>query len=210
MRAYLPDLIAFTHSWPYLLAALAFGYLLGSIPFGVVMAKVFGLGNLREVGSGNIGATNVLRTGSKKAAILTLVLDMLKGTVAVLIAAQWGHMTAAIAGFGAFLGHCFPIWLGFKGGKGVATFLGAFLGLHWPTFLVMGATWLVVAFTTKYSSLSALIAAAAAPFILAAFGANEYVWIAVPLAALLIIRHHENIARLLKGEESKISLGKKK
>ena len=209
MRAYLPDLIAFQHGAPYLLAALAFGYLLGSIPFGVVMARVFGLGNLREVGSGNIGATNVLRTGSKKAAILTLLFDMLKGTVAVLIAAHWGPMTAAVAGFGAFLGHCFPIWLKFKGGKGVATFLGAFLGLHWPTFLVMCAIWLIVAVVTKYSSLSALIAAAAAPFILAAFQENEFVWIAVPLAVLLWLRHHENIARLLKGEESKISLGKK-
>lgn len=209
MRGYVPDLIAFTQGGPYLLIALVFGYLLGSIPFGVVMAKVFGLGNLRDVGSGNIGATNVLRTGSKKAAILTLLFDMLKGTVAVLIAAQWGHMTAAVAGFGAFLGHCFPIWLKFKGGKGVATFLGAFLGLHWPTFLVMGATWLVVAFVTKISSLSALIAAAAAPIILAAFGANEYVWIAVPMALLLWWRHHENIGRLLKGEETKISFGKK-
>jgi len=155
MRGYVPDLIAFTQGAPYLLIALAFGYLLGSIPFGVLMARVFGLGNLRDVGSGNIGATNVLRTGSKQAAILTLLFDMLKGTVAVLIAAQWGHMTAAVAGFGAFLGHCFPVWLKFKGGKGVATFLGAFLGLHWPTFLVMGATWLVIAFVTKISSLSA-------------------------------------------------------
>lgn len=209
MRGYLPDLIAFTQGWPYLLAALAFGYLLGSIPFGMVMARVFGLGNLRDVGSGNIGATNVLRTGSKKAAILTLVFDMLKGTIPVLIAAQWGHMAAAVAGFGAFIGHCFPIWLKFKGGKGVATFLGAFLGLHWPTFLAMGATWLVVAFVTKISSLSALIAAAAAPIILAVFGANEYVWIAVPMAILLWWRHSENITRLIKGEESKISFGKK-
>lgn len=209
MRGYLPDLIAFTAGWPYLLVALAFGYLLGSIPFGVLMAKVFGLGNLREVGSGNIGATNVLRTGSKKAAIFTLLLDMLKGTVPVLIAARWGHMPAAVAGFGAFIGHCFPIWLGFKGGKGVATFLGAFLGLHWPTFLAMGATWLVVAFITKISSLSALIAAAAAPIILALFGANEYVWISIPMALLLWWRHKENIGRLLKGEESKISLSKK-
>ncbi len=209
MRGYLPDLIAFTQGWPYLLAALAFGYLLGSIPFGMVMARVFGLGNLRDVGSGNIGATNVLRTGSKKAAILTLVFDMLKGTIPVLIAAQWGHMAAAVAGFGAFIGHCFPVWLKFKGGKGVATFLGAFLGLHWPTFIAMGATWLVVAFVTKISSLSALIAAAAAPIILAVFGANEYVWIAVPMAILLWWRHRENITRLIKGEESKISLGKK-
>ena len=209
MRGYLPDLIAFSQGWPYLLAALAFGYLLGSISFGVVMARVFGLGNLRDVGSGNIGATNVLRTGSKKAAILTLVFDMLKGTLAVVIAAQWGHMTAAVAGFGAFLGHCFPVWLGFKGGKGVATFLGAFLGWHWPVFLAMGAIWLIVAFVTKLSSLSALIAAAAAPLLLAAFGVNEYVWIAVPMVLLLWLRHHENIARLLKGEETKISLGKK-
>jgi len=209
MRGYLPDLVAFSQGWPYLIGALAFGYLLGSMPFGVLMARVFGLGNLREVGSGNIGATNVLRTGSKKAAIFTLVLDMLKGTVAVLIAAQWGHLTAAAAGFGAFIGHCFPVWLRFKGGKGVATFLGAFIGLHWPTFLVMGATWLVVAFITKLSSLSALIAAAAAPIILALFGANEYVWISVPMALLLWWRHSENISRLLKGEETKISFSKK-
>ena len=209
MRGYVPDLIAFTHGWPYLLIALAFGYLLGSIPFGMVMAKTFGLGNLRDVGSGNIGATNVLRTGSKKAAILTLLFDMLKGTIAVLIAAYWGHMTAAVAGFGAFLGHCFPIWLKFKGGKGVATFLGVFLALHWPTFLVMCATWLLVAFVSKISSLSALIAAAAAPVILAAFGANAYVWVAVLMVVLLWWRHHENIARLIKGEETKISFSKK-
>jgi len=151
MRGYVPDLIAFTQGGPYLLAALAFGYLLGSVPFGMVMARVFNLGNLRDVGSGNIGATNVLRTGSKKAAILTLLFDMLKGTIAVLIAVQWGPMTAAVAGFAAFLGHCFPVWLKFKGGKGVATFLGAFLGLHWPTFLAMAATWLVVAFGYRHS-----------------------------------------------------------
>ncbi len=209
MRGYVPDLVAFTQGGPYLLTALVIGYLLGSVPFGMVMARVFGLGNLRDVGSGNIGATNVLRTGSKKAAILTLLFDMLKGTLAVFVMSIWGPMAAAVAGFGAFIGHCFPVWLKFRGGKGVATFLGAFLGLHWPTFLAMGATWLVVAFLTKISSLSALVAAIAAPFFLALFGANEFVWIAVPMALLLWWRHSENIGRLVRGEETKISFSKK-
>ena len=189
--------------------ALALGYLLGSIPFGVVMARVFGLGDLREIGSGNIGATNVLRTGSKKAAVLTLLFDALKGTVAVLIAPQWGPLAAACAGLGAFVGHCYPVWLKFRGGKGVATFLGVFLGLHWPTFLSLCAVWLVTAFVTRMSSPSALVAAIAAPVILMGFGENAFVWAAVLMAALLWWRHRENISRLLRGEESKISFGRK-
>ena len=206
MDSLLPDLSA---GLPVLALALAGGYLLGSIPFGVIMARVFGLGDLRAVGSGNIGATNVLRTGSKKAAILTLLFDMLKGTVAVSITAQWGPAAAALAGFGAFLGHCFPVWLRFQGGKGVATFIGVFLGLYWPTFIGIAVVWLVAAFLTKYSSLSALIAAAAAPVLLAVLGAPQYVCVAVPMAALLWLFHRANIERLMQGEESKISFGKK-
>lgn len=191
--------------------ALAFGYMLGSIPFGIVMAKLFGLGDLRQIGSGNIGATNVLRTGSKKAAALTLILDALKGFVAVATAgATLGPVPAAFAGLGAFIGHCFPVWLNFRGGKGVATFLGVFAGLHWPTFLMLCAVWLIVALVSRYSSLSAIVAAVAAPVSLLAFNANPYaLGVTVAMTALLIFRHHENIGRLLRGEESKISFGSK-
>jgi len=140
--------------------AVILGYLIGSIPFGILSARLFGLGNLREIGSGNIGATNVLRTGNKKAAAATLVLDMLKGAIAVLIAnAIWGETASLFAGLGAFLGHLFPVWLGFKGGKGVATFLGVILAISFPAGLIACATWLITAYMGRISSLSALTAA---------------------------------------------------
>jgi len=191
-----------------LLATAALAYLLGSVPFGIVMARLFGLGDLRQIGSGNIGATNVLRTGNKLAAALTLILDAGKGGIAVLIArALLAEDAAQFAAFFAFLGHCFPVFLGFKGGKGVATFLGTLLVLFWPAGIAACVTWLIVAAITRYSSLSALIAAAASPLMVFGLGMPAAVVLMTALAVLIILRHHENIARLVSGEESKI--GKK-
>ncbi|MCB1353986.1 MAG: glycerol-3-phosphate 1-O-acyltransferase PlsY [Rhodobacteraceae bacterium] len=180
-------------------------YLLGSIPFGVLITRALGLGNLRDIGSGNIGATNVLRTGNKGAAFTTLVLDGAKGGVAVLIAhALLGEQAALVAGLGAFLGHLFPVWLKFQGGKGVATFLGVLLAVSFPAGLAACATWLVAALAFRYSSLSALIAAAAAPVWLLWFGRPDAIWLALLLGALVFARHHANIRRLMRGEEPKI------
>ncbi|MCS6623395.1 glycerol-3-phosphate 1-O-acyltransferase PlsY [Roseibacterium beibuensis] len=183
-------------------------YLLGSVPFGIVMARLFGLGDLRKIGSGNIGATNVLRTGNKLAAFLTLVLDAGKGAIAVLLTrALVGEDAAQLAGFAAFFGHCFPIFLGFKGGKGVATFIGTLLALAWPVGLAACATWLIVAAVTRYSSLSALVAAVLSPVAALFLGRPELVLLCILLAVLILIRHRENITRLLNGTESRI--GKK-
>lgn len=193
------------------LLALTFllGYLLGSVPFGIVMARLFGLGDLRAVGSGNIGATNVLRTGNKTAAALTLILDAGKGGAAVLIArAALGEDAAQIAGFAAFLGHCFPLFLRFKGGKGVATFLGTVIALAWPVGLAACATWAVVAAITRISSLSALVAAALSPLWALLSGHGSMTVLAVALAVLIFIRHAENIARLLAGTEPRIGRGR--
>jgi len=185
-------------------AALA-GYLFGAIPFGIVMAKVFGLGDLRAIGSGNIGATNVLRTGNKLAAFLTLILDAGKAGIAVLLAgALFGELAGLVAGLAAFVGHCYPVWLGFKGGKGVATFFGLIFAACWPVGLAAGATWLVVAVLSRYSSLSALIASALAPVYAAALGGTLMVPFLIILALLIFWRHTENIQRLLKGIEGKI------
>jgi acyl phosphate:glycerol-3-phosphate acyltransferase len=184
-------------------------YLLGSIPFGVVITRVLGLGDLRAIGSGNIGATNVLRTGNKAAAAATLILDAGKGAAAVLIArALVGETAAMVAGFAAILGHCFPVWLGFRGGKGVATFLGLTVALAWPAGLAACATWLATAFAFRYSSLAALVAAATIPVWLAVFGRSDAVWFGVALAVLVFVRHHANIRRLLAGTESKIGAEK--
>jgi glycerol-3-phosphate acyltransferase PlsY len=180
-------------------------YLLGSVPFGILSARLFNLGDLRSIGSGNIGATNVLRTGNKGAAALTLVLDAAKGGVAVLIArAVLGEQAAMIAGFAAFLGHLFPIWLRFRGGKGVATFLGVFLAYSFPVGLAACATWLVTAFLFRYSSLAALVAAASVPVWLLILGPREALWLGIALALLVIVRHHANIRRLISGSEPKI------
>lgn len=184
------------------------GYLLGSIPFGIVIARALGLGDLRKIGSGNIGATNVLRTGNKPAALATLVLDSFKGAIAVLIARQFaGEDAAQLAGLCAFLGHCFPVWLGFKGGKGVATFLGLLLGLAFPLGLAACATWAAGALLTRISSASALLAAALAPVWAWALGYPSVVVLCGVLAVIVWGRHHANIVRILKGEEPKI--GKK-
>lgn len=186
------------------LAALA-GYLFGAIPFGIVMAKVFGLGNLRAIGSGNIGATNVLRTGNKLAAFLTLILDAGKAGIAVLLAgALFGELAGLVAGLAAFVGHCYPVWLGFKGGKGVATFFGLIFAACWPVGLATGATWLVIAALSRYSSLSALIASALTPVYAATLGGTLMVPFLIVLALLIFWRHTENIQRLLKGTEGKI------
>lgn len=197
-----------------MLIALPAGYLLGSIPFGLLLTKLAGLGDIRAIGSGNIGATNVLRTGRKDLALATLLLDGGKGTAAALLGLYFGGPEIMLAAaFGAFIGHLFPVWLKFNGGKGVATFLGVTLGLYWPLGLLCCATWLLMAAVFRYSSLSALVAAALSPL---------YAWFMAPdalpaagmaalcaiMALLVFIRHHQNIRRLLKGEEPKI--GKKK
>ncbi|NCO86658.1 MAG: glycerol-3-phosphate 1-O-acyltransferase PlsY [Rhodobacterales bacterium] len=181
------------------------GYLLGSVPFGVLLARVFGLGDLRKIGSGNIGATNVLRTGNKRAAALTLLLDGGKGAVAVL-AARWlaGEDAAQLAALAAFIGHCFPIWLGFRGGKGVATFLGIMLALAWPVGLAACATWVLVAAVMRYSSLAALMAAGMSPVWAAFLGRGEVMLLAAALAILIYARHWGNIARLRAGTEPRI------
>lgn len=190
--------------------ALAFGYLLGSIPFGVLVTRLLGLGDLRSIGSGNIGATNVLRTGNKGAAAATLLLDGGKGAVAVLLARHVaGESAAMLAALGAFLGHLYPVWLGFRGGKGVATFLGVMLALAWPVGIAACLTWLGVALTMRISSLAALVAAAATPLWLLVLGPRgAMVWLAIALAALVFLRHAANIRRLMDGTEPRIGKGK--
>jgi glycerol-3-phosphate acyltransferase PlsY len=189
-----------------LLAALAFGYLLGSIPFGLLITRAAGLGDVRNIGSGNIGATNVLRTGNKGLAALTLILDALKGTAAVLIAGIFGPELALVAGFGAFLGHLFPVWLGFKGGKGVATYLGVLAGLAWKVALVFAAVWLAVAFIMRYSSLAALVASVAVPLTLFYLGRIDYAVLFAVMTVIVFIKHRANISRLLAGTETRIGV----
>ncbi|WP_323763676.1 glycerol-3-phosphate 1-O-acyltransferase PlsY [Marinovum sp.] len=181
------------------------GYLLGSVPFGMVIARALGLGDLRKIGSGNIGATNVLRTGNKPAALATLILDSFKGAIAVLIA-RWlaAEDAAQLAGLMAFLGHCFPVWLGFRGGKGVATFLGLLLGLAFPLGLAACATWVVGAALTRISSASALLAAALAPLWAWLLGYPSMVVLCAVLALIVWARHQANIRRILSGEEPRI------
>lgn len=192
------------------------GYLLGSIPFGVILTRAAGAGDVRNIGSGNIGATNVLRTGRKDLAIATLILDAGKGAVALLIARYlFGEAAGAIAGGAAFMGHLLPVWLGFKGGKGVATFFGLILAACWPLGLLAAATWLIMAFALRYSSLAALVAAALTPLyallplpMLGLPAPAPILILAIFTAVLIYIRHHENIARLLKGAEPKIGAKK--
>src|SRR5437762_3410122 len=186
------------------LAALVFGYLLGSIPFGLLVTRAAGLGDIRTIGSGNIGATNVLRTGNKGLAAVTLLLDMLKGAVAVLLAAHYGPDTAVLAGGGAVIGHIAPIWLGFKGGKGVATALGVLTALAWPVGVLCALTWLIVAAVGRISSLAALIAIAAAPVYAYLLVDPQRAELALFVGILVWVRHYENILRLLKGEEPRI------
>lgn len=185
--------------------AAVLGYLLGSIPFGLVITRTLGLGDLRAIGSGNIGATNVLRTGNRGAALATLVLDSGKGAIAVLLA-RWlgGESAALVAGAAAFLGHLFPVWLGFRGGKGVATFLGTALALFWPVGLIACGLWLAIAAITRISSLSALVAAAGAPVMALVFGLRGLALTLGFMAVLIVIRHRTNIGRLLAGTEPRI------
>jgi acyl phosphate:glycerol-3-phosphate acyltransferase len=190
------------------------GYLIGSVPFGLIFTRMAGLGDIRAIGSKNIGATNVLRTGRKDIALATLLADMLKGTAAVLLAVYIAddphtsilerNLGALIAGFGAFIGHVFPVWLKFRGGKGVATYIGVLLGFFWPAALGFCAVWIAVAFVSRYSSLSALIAAVVTPLILyLTVGAQAAGFFAI-MSLILIAKHHANISRLLSGTETKI------
>ena len=181
------------------------GYIIGSIAFGMVLARLMGLGNLRSIGSGNIGATNVLRTGNKKAAALTLLLDGAKGAVAVLLARAFaGEDAAQVAALGAMIGHCYPIWLGFRGGKGVATFLGILLALAWPVGLACCAAWAVAAALTRISSMGALAAAASSTFFMVFFGYGEMLLLGIALTLLIFWRHRDNISRIRAGTESRI------
>ncbi len=193
---------------PQYLAALVFGYLCGSIPFGVIITRLAGAPDVRTIGSGNIGATNVLRTGRKTLAAATLLGDMLKGTVAVVVVEHlFGREVALAAAFGAFLGHLFPVWLKFRGGKGVATYLGLLLGFGlWFGLLAFCVTWLVIAAVTRYSSLAALLATIAAPMALSWRGDVLETRLFLLLSVLLWLMHHENIARLMRGTESRIGL----
>jgi glycerol-3-phosphate acyltransferase PlsY len=189
----------------FLPVAFVIGYLLGSIPFGLILTKLAGTQDLRSIGSGNIGATNVLRTGRKGLAAATLLLDALKGTAAVVIAGYFaGPNAAMIAGLGAFLGHLFPIWLKFRGGKGVAVYIGILLGLFWPGALFFCLLWLATAFTTRYSSLSALVAAFVTPIFLWWFGHLALASLLAVLTLLLFYMHRQNIKRLQSGSESRI------
>ncbi|HXS06502.1 MAG TPA: glycerol-3-phosphate 1-O-acyltransferase PlsY [Rhizomicrobium sp.] len=193
------------------LEALILGYLLGSIPFGLLFAYASGGGDVRKIGSGGIGATNVLRTGKYWAAAATLIFDAAKGAVAILIARHfWGESAGLVAALAALLGHLFPAWLGFKGGKGVATAFGVLLALYWPAALLAAATWLIVAIITRISSLSALVTAVAAPAYMALFHQPEYVVVATVIAILVIFMHRANIRRLLNGEEPRIGSKNKK
>jgi acyl phosphate:glycerol-3-phosphate acyltransferase len=181
------------------------GYLLGSIPFGLILTRAAGLGDIRGIGSGNIGATNVLRTGSKGLAAATLLLDGLKGAVAILLARRLGGDEAMLwAGVGAVLGHAFPVWLGFKGGKAVATSYGVLIAASWPVGLCAGAVWLAMAAVTRTSSLAALVSFALAPVLAAVLADPTIVKLALSIAVLVFIRHHENIRRLLAGTEPRI------
>ena len=192
----------------FLLPAIL-GYLFGAIPFGLVITKAAGLGDIRDIGSGNIGATNVLRTGRKDLALVTLLLDGGKGAIAVGLAYALGWRPE-IAGAAAFLGHCYPVWLKFKGGKGVATFMGTLFALHWPAGIFAGATWLMMAYAGRISSLSALVAAAATPFVFFTMGKIAFAVAALFMAVLILVRHKENISRLIAGTEPRIGAGKEK
>ena len=188
-----------------LLAGLALGYLLGSIPFGLLLTRMAGLGDVRAIGSGNIGATNVLRTGRKGLAAATLLLDALKGTAAVLLAARLlGPEPALAAALGAFLGHTFPVWLGFRGGKGVATYIGVLIALDWRAALIFALVWLGVAVASRYSSLSALIASAVTPLVVWWLGRGDAALLIALLALILWLKHRSNIARLMAGTEGRI------
>jgi acyl phosphate:glycerol-3-phosphate acyltransferase len=197
----------FAYTWPYC-AALVASYILGSIPFGLILTRAAGLGDIRAIGSGNIGATNVLRTGRKGLALATLLLDAAKGAVAVLIARHWGPDMAVIAGGGAVIGHLFPIWLRFKGGKGVATTLGMLLALAPVVGLAACAIWLLVAWISRYSSAASLAATGLAPVLAYVFADHQKAQLLLMIAILVWWRHRQNIGRLLRGRETRIGSGR--
>jgi glycerol-3-phosphate acyltransferase PlsY len=204
----MPDpLGGFGYLWPYWAAAIG-GYLVGSIPFGLLLTRIAGLGDIRSIGSGNIGATNVLRTGRKGLAAATLLLDGAKGALAVLLAGRYGPDMAVLAGGGAVIGHVAPVWLGFKGGKGVATALGVLLALSWPVGVLAMATWLAVAALARISSVAALVALAASPVYAWFLADPQRAQLAAFLAIVVWLRHHENIRRILKGDEPRIGAKK--
>ena len=198
------DIFTWQAGLPLTLAALVFGYLLGSIPFGLILTRMAGLGDVRKIGSGNIGATNVLRTGNKKLAAATLLLDALKGTAAAAVASYWGLDAGLAAGFAAFLGHLFPVWLGFKGGKGVATYVGVLLGMVPVIVPVFAVVWIGLAWFTRISSLSALVATAITPVVVWFAGNPKVAILMAILTAISWLKHRANIARLLNGTESRI------
>ena len=204
----MPDPISWAFSWPYFAAAFAFGYVLGSIPFGLLLTRLAGLGDVRKIGSGNIGATNVLRTGHKGLAAATLLLDGGKGGVAALLAGlYYGPDMMVTAAAAAVVGHMFPVWLKFRGGKAVATALGVLLAIAWPVCLVCCAIWLAMAKLFRYSSLSSMTALAASPVLAWWLATPQIAELCAIIAVLVIARHHENIRRLVRGEESRIDLG---
>jgi len=195
--------------WLFVMLAFLFGYLSGSVPYGMLLGKMAGIGDIRKAGSGNIGATNVLRVGGKWLAILTLLLDGLKGTIPVLIVGQFHTDYAVMTALGAFIGHLFPVWLKFKGGKGVAVALGITFALSWEVGILLCLIWLITAMIGKYSSLSALIAFALAPFIAGYITADfQIIFVMSFLTIMIWVKHHTNIKRLLNGTESKINLKK--
>jgi glycerol-3-phosphate acyltransferase PlsY len=200
----MPDPISWQLAYPYLLSALIYGYLLGSIPFGLIISKYAGLGDIRNIGSGNIGATNVLRTGNKKVAAGVLLADFLKGTFAVLIAGQFGPDLAVVAGLGAFFGHLFPVWLKFKGGKGIATYIGVLFGLFPLGLLIFASVWAAIAYIFRYSSLAAICAVIIVPIGLYIMGYFQFFELFTLMSVIAIIKHHQNIRRLFQGTESKI------
>ena len=198
-----------TASYLTMLYAVLLGYLCGSVPFGLILTRAAGLGDIRAIGSGNIGATNVLRTGNRWLAAATLILDAAKAAAPVLLARYfWGEEAARFAAMGAFLGHCFPVWLNFKGGKGVAVFIGSMLALSWPVGVIFCAVWLLIALTRKLSSLAALTAAVTAPIFAYVLVDEWLAGTAALMALLLLFQHRENIVRLMAGTEPKIGAGK--
>ena len=206
----MPDPFSWSLAAPYLTMAFVLAYLIGSIPFGLVLVKLTGGGDIRNIGSGNIGATNVLRTGNKTLAAATLVFDLLKGTLAVLIGLRWGMDTALMAGYGVILGHCFPIWLKFKGGKGVATWFGVVLGFGWKLFLIAAILWLALAAIFRWSSLAALMTTLVLPAVTWWLTRDPQISVFLAVVTVLIWwKHRANIERLLKGEEPKIGRSNK-
>lgn len=198
------DVVNIQTALPSMLIALIFGYLCGSIPFGLILSKMGGLGDIRNIGSGNIGATNVLRTGNKKIAASVLIADLLKGTIPVLIASQFSTEAAMTAGFGAFIGHLYPVWLKFKGGKGIATYIGVLLGLAPIAVLAFAVVWIGAAVIFRYSSLSAICAVIVVPIALYFLDYPHFAALLAVISAIAIAKHHENIGRLISGNESKI------